>query len=96
MLKAIGMSKIKSAITGAAPIQREMLEFYRDLGLTIMEVYGQSEDNGPTTFNTQSCNKLGSAGPPFPGVELKIAEDGEILVRSPHVFVGYLKVPIPL
>ena len=62
-------------------------------GLPIYEVYGQSEDTGPTTFNVPGRTKFGTVGPPFPGVEVKIASDGEILVRGRNVFAGYAKDP---
>jgi long-chain acyl-CoA synthetase len=93
MLAAVGMHKVRFAITGAAPISADILHFFHDLGLTIFEVYGQSEDNGPTSLNVPTKYRFGSVGPPIPGVEVKIADDGEILVRGPNVFAGYFKDP---
>ncbi len=58
------------------------------------EVYGQSEDTGPTTLNVNGRTKLGSVGPAIPGVEVKIAEDGEIIVRGKNVCAGYFKDPV--
>ena len=57
------------------------------------EVYGQSEDTGPTSFNRAGKTKLGTVGPIIPGCEVKIADDGEILVKGPNVFLGYYKEP---
>jgi long-chain acyl-CoA synthetase len=92
---ALGLDRLKVAVTGAAPISLDVLEFFLSVGIIIHEVYGQSEDNGPTTFNypLPGKRKLGSAGIPFPGVQVKIADDGEILVRGENVFMGYYKNP---
>lgn len=95
-LKAgLGFDRLKIAVTGAAPIGRDVLEFFASVGIIIHEVYGQSEDTGPTTFNFPEPGKrrLGSAGTEFPGVTVKIAEDGEILVQGRNVFQGYYKNP---
>jgi long-chain acyl-CoA synthetase len=95
-LKAqLGLDRLKLAVTGAAPIGNDVLDFFLSCGIVIHEVYGQSEDAGPTTFNQPYPGKrrLGTVGLPFPGVEVKIAEDGEILVRGPNVFQGYYKNP---
>lgn len=90
---ALGLDRVRLAISGAAPISRDVLEFFLSLQIPIMEVYGQSEDSGPTTFNVPRPGgaRLGTVGRPLPGVEVKLAEDGEILVRGPNVFVGYYK-----
>lgn len=91
LIEAVGLSRARWAVVGAAPISPDVLRFFAGLGLTIWEVYGQSEDSGPTSCNVPGKVKLGSAGPPFPGVEVAIAEDGEVLVRGPNVFLGYYK-----
>jgi long-chain acyl-CoA synthetase len=70
-----------------------VLEFFAGLDLPVYEVYGQSEDTGPTSVTRPDDNRLGTVGPPLPGVEVRIAGDGEILVRGPNVFIGYLKEP---
>ncbi len=88
---ALGLGNLRFGVSGAAPIAKEILEFFAGLDIMIYEVYGQSEDTGPTTFNLPGRTRFGTVGPPFPGVEVKIAEDGEILVRGPNVFKGYLK-----
>jgi len=90
---AIGMGNARVCVTGAAPIAREILEFFASLDLVILEVYGQSEDSGPTSFNTPTQYRFGSVGPAIPGVEIKIADDDEILVKGPNVFMGYYKDP---
>lgn len=90
---ALGMTECRVAISGAAPISRNTLEFLAGLGVMIYEVYGQSEDCGPTTFNTPEHVKLGTVGRPIPGLEIKIADDDEVLVRAPSLFEGYLKDP---
>ena len=81
-------------VTAAAPISKEILEFFAGLGIIIYEVYGQSEDTGPTT-DQHAGRRSSSArwGRRIPGVEVKIAEDGEILVRGRNVFLGYYKDP---
>ena len=89
----VGMGRIRIPVSGAAPISREVLEFFASLDIQIYEVYGQSEDTGPTSFNLPGATRLGTVGRPIKGVEVKIAEDGEILVRGPNVFLGYYKEP---
>ncbi len=91
----LGLDRLKLAITGAAPIGKDVLEFFMSCGIIIHEVYGQSEDSGPTTFNQPKagCRQLGTVGLPFPGVDVRIADDGEICVRGPNVFQGYYKNP---
>ncbi len=90
---AIGFDRMRHCITGAAPLSSEILEFFTSIDIPIMEVYGQSEGSGPTSFNTPQRTKIGTVGPALPGVEVKIGGDGEVLVRGPNVFMGYLKDP---
>jgi len=90
---AIGFDRARELYSGAAPIAPDVLEFFASLDLPIHEIYGQSEDCGPTSCNLQGKTKIGTVGPPIPGIEVKIADDGEILVRGPHVFLGYYKEP---
>ncbi|MGV3619350.1 MAG: AMP-dependent synthetase/ligase, partial [Archangium sp.] len=93
-LKArIGLDRARVLATSAAPISKEVLQFFTSLDLPIAEVYGQSEVTGPTSVSTASAIKLGKLGRPMPGVEVRIAEDGEILVRGGNVCVGYFKDP---
>jgi len=88
---AIGLGHARMCISGAAPIAPDVLEFMSCLDVVIHEVYGQSEDTGPTTFNLPGATKYGSVGQRLEGVEVRIADDGEILVRGPNVFMGYYK-----
>ncbi|MBA3462315.1 MAG: long-chain fatty acid--CoA ligase [Deltaproteobacteria bacterium] len=90
---ALGFDRARSLISGAAPIAPDVLEFFASLDLPIREIYGQSEDCGPTSFNLPGKTKIGSVGPALPGLECKIADDGEILIKGPNVFLGYYKEP---
>ncbi|HTN82290.1 MAG TPA: long-chain fatty acid--CoA ligase [Sorangium sp.] len=90
---AIGLDRAHVCSSGAAPIAKEVLEFFASLGILITEIYGQSEVTGPTSYNVQGRTKLGSVGPVVPGVDARIADDGEILVKGPNVFLGYYKEP---
>jgi long-chain acyl-CoA synthetase len=84
---------VKVAATGAAPIAREIIEFFWALGVPVYEVYGQSEDTGPTSWNSPGKTRFGTVGPRLPGVEVKLADDGELLVRGGNVTTGYYKEP---
>jgi len=88
---ALGLDQARLCASGAAPVAEEVLQFFAGFDLPIYEVYGQSEDSGPTTFNAPGRTRFGTVGPPFPGVEVKIAGDGEVLVRGRNVFAGYYK-----
>lgn len=88
---AIGLSRAKVCVSGAAPITREVLEFMASLDVIVQEIYGQSEGTGPTSFNQKGRTKFGTVGPPLPGVEVKIADDDEILVKGRNIFAGYYK-----
>ena len=90
---AIGLGKARFCVSGAAPIAKEVLEFFARLDIIVLEVYGQSEDTGPTSFNLPHRFRFGTVGPAVEGVEVKIAADDEILVRGPNVFLGYYKEP---
>jgi long-chain acyl-CoA synthetase len=91
--QAIGLDRAHEMFSGAAPIAADVLQFFSSLDMPIHEIYGQSEDSGPTSCNIAGKTKIGSVGPPIPGIEVKLGEDGEILVRGPHVFIGYYKEP---
>ncbi len=90
---ALGFDRARRCSSGAAPIGREVVELFTSLDVPIYEVYGQSEGSGPTTYNQPGRCKLGTVGQPMKGLEVKLADDGEVLVRGPNVFLGYLKDP---
>jgi long-subunit acyl-CoA synthetase (AMP-forming) len=89
----LGLDRCRIQVTSAAPISKDTLEFFLSLGVPIMEVYGMSECTGPTTASVPGKYVTGKVGTKLPGTELKIAEDGEILMRGRHVFKGYFKNP---
>ncbi len=91
---ALGLDQHRALISGAAPINPEVLRFFHAIGLPVGEVYGQTEDCGPTSINRPGKIKIGTVGPPIEGVEVKIADDGEILVRGGNVGPGYYKDPL--
>ncbi|HYI43870.1 MAG TPA: long-chain fatty acid--CoA ligase [Actinomycetota bacterium] len=86
-----GLDQCELALSAAAPLSPELIWFFHSLGVKITEGYGQSEDNGPTSWNVPDAIKIGTVGTPLPGLEVKIAEDGEILVRGANVMKGYYK-----
>ncbi|MCC7384098.1 MAG: long-chain fatty acid--CoA ligase [Deltaproteobacteria bacterium] len=81
--------RVKFIGCGSAPIAREVHEFFEDLGLPILEGWGLTETSAPVTINTLTNRRIGSVGRPLPGTYVKLAEDGEILVKGPGVFIGY-------
>lgn len=91
--QAMGLGRATMCVSGAAPVGREVLEFFASLDLPVREVYGQSEDTGPTSFNMPGSTRYGTVGKAITGVTVKIAEDDEILVKGPNVFMGYFKDP---
>jgi len=91
--KKIGFSRIQFAISGAAPINKEILEWYQALGISIIECYGMTENLTYSHGNLESPNYFGTVGKPYPEVEVQLASDGEILVKSPCNFKGYYKDP---
>jgi len=88
----LGLDQIVCAISGAAPITLEVLRFFRALGLEMSEIYGLSETSGPMTW-TPFRVRIGTVGPPIPGCEVKLADDGEVLARGGNIFRGYLNDP---
>ena len=89
--KKLGLLNVDNAVSGAAPISPEILRFFMSLGVPIYEGYGMTENSAIATGNTPDKVKLGTVGTPQAGIEIKLAEDGEILVRHPGVFLGYYK-----
>ncbi len=101
--KKIGLDRLRIPVSAAAPIGKDVLEFFLSFDMVIREVYGQSEDCGPTTVNfpQPGHTKLGTVGLPLPGIDIKVVDphdefgenEGEILVKGPNVFKGYFKDP---
>jgi long-chain acyl-CoA synthetase len=85
--------RMRVAISGAAPIAPEILEFFHAAGVPVYEGYGLSESASVGTLNTRDAFKIGTIGRPVPGCEVRIADDGEINMRGPHIFAGYWNNP---
>ena len=88
----LGLDQLDVAITGAAPITAELLAWYRAIGVPLSEIYGMSESSGPMTWAPYRV-KPGTVGPACPGIEVALAEDGEVICRGGNVFLGYLDEP---
>ena len=82
---------LEQAVSGAAPINPDILRFFDAAGVLVLEGWGMTETSTAATIATPEVFKFGTIGKPFPGVEIRIAEDGEILVKGPNVFQGYYK-----
>ena len=82
---------LRVAVTGAAPINPEILRFFDAAGVLVLEGWGMTETSTAATIATPDDFKFGTVGQPLPGLEVKIADDGEILVKGPNVFLGYYK-----
>jgi long-chain acyl-CoA synthetase len=91
--RAIGVHRARLLITGAAPISPDLLRWYMALGLEMIEVWGQTESGGISTSVPIGRMKPGSIGTPLRHTEVKLSPEGELLVRSPSVFMGYLNQP---
>ena len=89
----LGLDELVAVNVGAAPSPVEVLEFFHAIGVPIGELWGMSETCGVITCNRPGRIKIGTVGPPIPGAEVKLAEDGEVLVRSPFNMVGYRNLP---
>ena len=89
----LGFDRMRVAISGGAPISPDVLVFFQSIGFNLIEGYGQTEGTAVTCVSRIGKLKFGTVGPPLAGVEVKIADDGEILVRSPGVFKGYFNDP---
>jgi long-chain acyl-CoA synthetase len=83
--------KLRLAVSGAAPISPDILRFFDAAGVLVLEGWGMTETSTAATISSPDDFKIGTIGKPFPGCEIKIAEDGEILVKGPNVFQGYYK-----
>ena len=89
----LGLDEVVAVNVGAAPTPLEVLEFFHAIGIPIGELWGMSETCGTATINPPARIKLGTVGPPVPGVEIKLADDGEVLVKGPVTMAGYRNMP---
>ncbi|MBI2841683.1 MAG: long-chain fatty acid--CoA ligase [Acidobacteria bacterium] len=85
--------RMRYFVSGGAPLSSELARFFHSAGILICEGYGATETSAPATLNTPTTYRFGSVGKALPGVEMRIAEDGEVLVRGPNLFQGYYKDP---
>src|SRR4051812_34611547 len=90
-VKGLFGGRIREAVTGAAPIAHEILEFFWGCGIPVMEGYGMTETSTVATSSRPDDHRFGSVGKPLPGVEVKIADDGELLLKGSNIFKGYYK-----
>jgi long-subunit acyl-CoA synthetase (AMP-forming) len=91
ILKGLGLDKVKLAGSGSAPLSHDVLDWYRNLGLELLEGYGMSENFAYSHMNKPGRTRTGYVGEPLPGVEVRISEEGEVLVKSPATMMGYYK-----
>ncbi|MCG7199844.1 AMP-binding protein [Marinobacter pelagius] len=91
VLKGLGLDKVKLAGSGSAPLSHDVLDWYRNLGLELLEGYGMSENFAYSHMNKPGRARTGYVGEALPGVETKISEEGEVLVKSPATMMGYYK-----
>ncbi|WKK14861.1 long-chain fatty acid--CoA ligase (plasmid) [Rhodococcus ruber] len=91
---ALGLGDVETFMVGAAPMQFEVHEYFAALGMALPEVWGMSESSAIVTWNPSGGIKFGTVGPPMPGIEVKLDDDGEILVRGPLVMRGYRDDPV--
>jgi len=93
VLAGLGLEDVRVAVSGSAPIPPSLLEWYRRLGLNMVEGYGMTEDFAYSHRTTPDLNATGHVGVPAPGVEVRLDQDGEILIKSPGRLAGYYKRP---
>jgi long-chain acyl-CoA synthetase len=89
----LGLDEVEACNVGAAPTSPDVIEFFHALGIPLAELWGMSETTGAGTCNPPARIKIGTVGPPAPGVEVKLAEDGEVMIRGPVVMKGYRNLP---
>ena len=90
---ALGLGEARVVASGAAPTPIATIEFFASFGLELVEAYGQTEGTGGTTVGRTGASRPGTVGQALPGVSVRVADDGEVLVRGPNVFAGYFKDP---
>ena len=88
-LRAALGGQVRYAVSGGAPLGERLGHFFRGIGVVILEGYGLTETTAPSTVNTPEQVKIGTVGPPLPGVTIRVADDGEILIKGPHIFKAY-------
>jgi len=91
LVNFVGLRRCNVAVSSGAPISPEILSFFRKIGVPIREAYGLTEASGATTMQPSDMSPVGTVGVSYPGVEVKLADDGEILISGNVVFVGYYK-----
>jgi long-chain acyl-CoA synthetase len=91
--RQLGFDRVRLAVCGAAPASPELFEYFNAMGIPLREGYGQTESTGVIAVQRLDRPRWGYVGEPIPGIEVKIAEDGEILAKGPGVFKGYFKDP---
>jgi long-chain acyl-CoA synthetase len=91
LLNFVGLRRCRVAVSAGAPIAPEILTFFRVLGVPIREAYGLTEASGATTMQPGDTSPVGTVGVPYPGTEVRLADDGEVLIRGDVVFRGYFK-----
>jgi long-subunit acyl-CoA synthetase (AMP-forming) len=89
----LGLDQVEAVNVGAAPTPVEVLEFFHAIGVPLAELWGMSETCGAGTVNPPGRIKIGTVGPPAPGVEMRLAQDGEVLIRGGVVMLGYRNLP---
>ncbi|MBI2983048.1 MAG: AMP-binding protein [Chloroflexi bacterium] len=87
--RKLGLARCRIAVSGAAPISPDLLRFFHAIGVHIREAWGQTECTGAASLTPRDDVRIGSVGRPVPGIEVRLADDGEILLRGPLVFAGY-------
>jgi long-subunit acyl-CoA synthetase (AMP-forming) len=93
ILTGLGLQNVRLAASGSAPIPPDLIQWYRDLGLELLEGYGMSEDFAYSHATIPGKGRVGYVGSPMPGVDVKISEEGEVLIKSPGNMMGYYKQP---
>ncbi len=91
--RSLGLDRARLLVSSAAPIHPDLLRWFEGIGLPIAEVYGQTEDCGPATMNIPGSIRIGSVGRPIPGLDVSVADDGELLFRGGSVCDGYHRLP---